>query len=114
MNYVFRLIAPAPTSETEETSFIDADGELLPSPVVGRDGRTFGWPKEYAAICLLGCVFASLALTQAASYIWNFASGFALNKKKAMGVEEQRQPKHVTAANKTTDFAVVAVALLLY
>ena len=69
VNYVFRLITPASTSGTEETSFIDADGELLPSPVVGRDGRTFGWPKEYAAICLLGCVFASLALTQAASYI---------------------------------------------
>ena len=29
-----------------------------------------------------------------------------------MGVDEQREPKHVTAANKTVDFAVVAVALL--
>ena len=30
-----------------------------------------------------------------------------------MGVEEQREPKHVTAANKTVDFAVVAVAVAL-
>ena len=30
-----------------------------------------------------------------------------------MGVEEQREPKDVTAAYKTVDFAVVAVAVAL-
>ena len=69
VNFVFRLIPPTPAVESSKQSFIDADGELLPSPVIGKDGRTFGWAKEYAAICLAGCFFASLALFQAASYI---------------------------------------------
>ena len=69
VNFVFRLITPTPAVESSKQSFIDADGELLPSPVIGKDGRTFGWAEEYAAICLAGCFFASLALFQAASYI---------------------------------------------
>ena len=69
VNFVFRLITPTPAPSTAEKMFIDADGELLPNPIVGKDGRTFGWAKEYAAICLVGCAFAALALSQAAAYI---------------------------------------------
>ena len=66
VNYVLRLVTPGKpmAGGDENQKFIDVNGELLPSPTGNAVG---GWPKEFAAFALAGCLFGSISFIQASA-----------------------------------------------
>eukprot|EP00613_Pedinella_sp_CCMP2098_P000286 CAMPEP_0171621996 /NCGR_PEP_ID=MMETSP0990-20121206/16962_1 /TAXON_ID=483369 /ORGANISM="non described non described, Strain CCMP2098" /LENGTH=175 /DNA_ID=CAMNT_0012187673 /DNA_START=205 /DNA_END=733 /DNA_ORIENTATION=+ len=72
VSYVFRLLQfeneDSSESNEEAYEFFNDEGERLPSPV-GAAITASGWPKEYIAFNLSGCLFGAACFISATNYI---------------------------------------------